>query len=108
MIGMCTYCIELDWSRAAKPGQVDARYAAALGELGQHPVEHRELGEQRVQKEQLRGALAVLVVLDPRLLELEQRRHYGSRRTRLRNMVSSFGRGKISMLKMAARRKAAA
>ena len=31
-----------------------------------------------MQKEQLRGALAMLVVLDPRLLELEQR-HYGSR-----------------------------
>src|SRR6266513_5257510 len=99
--------MELDWTRAAKPGQVDARYAASFGELGQHRVEHRELGEQRVQKEQLRGALAMLVVLDARLLELEQR-HHGSRRMRLRNMVSSFGRSKISMLKMAARRKAAA
>src|SRR5437868_10910474 len=74
---MIGHARELYWCGGAEPWQVDARYAMFRGERRQDEIEHRELGEQRMDEQEV-AAGAALVVLDLGGADLDKR-HYCSR-----------------------------
>lgn len=63
VVGMIPDAVQKDGRGRAKAGKVDARHAMLLGEARQHQVEDGELGEERVDQQQV-GAGAALVVFD--------------------------------------------
>ncbi len=75
--GVLRHRVQRHRRRGAEPGQVDARHAPPRGEGGQHEIEDGELGQQRMDEQQMWPG-AALVVLDLRAAYAGER-HYCSR-----------------------------